>query len=573
MGIVSHRVSCHVSHTNHSHRKCDETKPECHNCIKLGQRCEGYGLRLLFDVDDDRNQRRVDADGNYRVAFVGKPRLKLTKKRRHQLTAVSANGGSAALLYDNLDSLLDLPDLERMLAMDPVVQLPPNVELPLPPELAVPPPPALSPPMPVPAPVYQEPPRPMPLPAPPILISETTPETSIETSTDTTPETTDETTLTQEEEAAALRHFFDTLLPMLDSNPELPWPQLALKYCDFDLARLCLMALAAVHMYELGACTYQFYRKGLANMDRVMRCLVTTIHRQTTTTTGESESETDDETLKALVMLFVILVLIHVHVIFACMETGQLALSRYLFQVFGVICDSPQFRAQVAQDPRKVAMMGYLLVYDTVALVVSPDARVPYCHPQWFGDINTDLSTLSLMGCPGEVWRCIHRICHLRHATRAGASGASAVDISAEVAPLHHQLLQYRDYVPPGRDHGVAVSAARCWLLAGLAALARVAQHLASAYVDEFIMVYGLLDGTSRVVTQMVWPIHVMCVSSVTEHQRQLMMAFLRFQRQFTQMKQYTLMQLIVSEVWATGADVDVVTAKFVPPGHDYLCI
>lgn len=552
--------------TNCSHRKCDETKPHCQNCLKLGQQCEGYGLRLSFDVDDDRNQRRVDANGHFRVAFIGKPRLKLAKKPRSPNSgSIGGNGGgsgtisggvgggagggvvanlvSQASLFDNLELLLNLPDLERMLAMDPVVQVPPHLEVPLPHELDV----NL---LPIPEPTSITPmalpfdrPRPLQLPLPPAL-----------------PELPDQLdpnlTLSHEEENVALRHFFDTLLPMLDANPESPWPDLALKYCDFDIARLCLMALALVHMYELGDYSIDFYHKGLAYMNRVMQCLVTTITKQLT-----------EDSRKSLVMLFVILVLIHVHVVFLCMEKGHLALSRYLFQVFGVICEDISFHQLLEQDPRKVAMMGYLLVYDTISAMVSPDARLPYCQPHWFGTRHTELLTLSLMGCPGEVFQSIHRICFLRAAVKLGA------DIRAEIAPIEQNLLNYRAYVPQSANYADAVKAAHCWALAGLAALHHVVGLLAHRYVNEFIDVYGLLDGTIRLVTQMVWPIHIMCIMSITQQQRERMMAFLLYQRQFTQMKQYTLMKKIVDRVWATGVHPDDATATYLPAGYDYLCI
>ncbi|KAG7859054.1 hypothetical protein KL919_003119 [Ogataea angusta] len=59
-------------------RKCDETKPSCLNCVNSGRKCAGYGLRLVFDVDDSRNEKgkvSTDAKGQPKYGFRGRPRI------------------------------------------------------------------------------------------------------------------------------------------------------------------------------------------------------------------------------------------------------------------------------------------------------------------------------------------------------------------------------------------------------------------------------------------------------------------------------------------------------------------
>ncbi|KAK9447070.1 fungal-specific transcription factor domain-containing protein [Limtongia smithiae] len=60
-------------------RKCDEAKPFCMNCIKNNRQCEGYDLRLSFDVDDSRHVAsgvHFDVKGRPVVGFRRRPRLR-----------------------------------------------------------------------------------------------------------------------------------------------------------------------------------------------------------------------------------------------------------------------------------------------------------------------------------------------------------------------------------------------------------------------------------------------------------------------------------------------------------------
>ncbi|KAK9474026.1 fungal-specific transcription factor domain-containing protein [Dipodascopsis tothii] len=60
-------------------RKCDEAKPFCMNCVKNNRQCEGYNIRLSFDVDDSRHTAsgiHFDVKGRPVVGFRRRPRLK-----------------------------------------------------------------------------------------------------------------------------------------------------------------------------------------------------------------------------------------------------------------------------------------------------------------------------------------------------------------------------------------------------------------------------------------------------------------------------------------------------------------
>ncbi|KAJ8101434.1 fungal-specific transcription factor domain-containing protein [Lipomyces tetrasporus] len=71
-------------------RKCDEGKPFCMNCIKNNRQCEGYDLRLSFDVDDSRHVAsgvHIDMKGRQIVGFRRRPRLKESLAARSSTVA------------------------------------------------------------------------------------------------------------------------------------------------------------------------------------------------------------------------------------------------------------------------------------------------------------------------------------------------------------------------------------------------------------------------------------------------------------------------------------------------------
>lgn len=438
-------------------------------------------------------------------------------------------------LYDNFEHLLHIPDIDKLLAMDFEGQLPSLPQI-LPSLLGLV---LFSPPADPPI-TYdrQRPTRPPPPPRLPDAPAPIDPNLR----------------LSYEEEAVCLKHFFEILLPMLDSNPNSPWPELALKYCDFDVARLCFLALASVHMYELGEYPVEYYQKGISHMNRAMNFLISNIRL------GPANDPSK-------LLLFIILLLIHVHLLYLCMETGRSSMTRYFLQVFALVCEDVPFQHELQHDSKKLAMMCYLSCYDTFCALVTPDCRVPFCMPQWYGTISSEMLTFVLMGCPGEIFHCFHKICHLRAAKKAGSN------IVLEVDAIHNLLINYREYVPEDSQFVASLRGAQCWALAGVVALCNLSGRLPNRYILEFIDVYGCLDRTTSMVTQMVWPIHIMSVLSTTQYQRERMMAFLNFQAEFTQMRMYTLMKLVVDQVWATGKNPDDVLVALLPPGSDYLCI
>ncbi|KAK9240549.1 fungal-specific transcription factor domain-containing protein [Lipomyces kononenkoae] len=82
-------------------RKCDEGKPFCMNCIKNNRQCEGYDLRLSFDVDDSRHVAsgvHFDVKGRAVVGFRRRPRLK-------ESLAARSSAGTPDLGTASLDSL------------------------------------------------------------------------------------------------------------------------------------------------------------------------------------------------------------------------------------------------------------------------------------------------------------------------------------------------------------------------------------------------------------------------------------------------------------------------------------
>ncbi|GMF54154.1 unnamed protein product [[Candida] boidinii] len=75
------------------------------------------------------------------------------------------------------------------------------------------------------------------------------------------------------EENMMLKHFFNKLIPLLDAHPNSPWPELALKYCDFEIARSCFISLSCMHLYESKR-ENEFYKRGMLHINNTMEYLI-----------------------------------------------------------------------------------------------------------------------------------------------------------------------------------------------------------------------------------------------------------------------------------------------------------
>lgn len=379
--------------------------------------------------------------------------------------------------------------------------------------------------------------------------------------------------MSYQEENKMLKHFFKKLLPLLDAHPRSPWPDLALRYCDFDVARSCFISLACIHIYESREGGNEYYKQGIVHMHRTMNHLIQSISSKDTPNGEEGAEGANSANIRS----FVIIVLVNVHILFAVLEKGKLSLSRYLFQVFASLCEGAEFYEYLKENENKWSLVLVLSWYDTVSAIVSPDCRLPYCSPEWYGTLNDDFSTIQMMGCPGEIFKAMLEVCYLRHEVHEGfMEDDSAFENELERVKL--QLLRYRDYIKydSSREYILQLKGAQCWALAVYVTILRIfkneeRQRAISAAVNEFIDIYGSMPSESPTVTQMVWPIYAISCECVTLSERAELHRYMVKLYDTAQMGTLGLLRWIVEQVWEKGLTQEEILLEWLETGVDYL--
>lgn len=369
-------------------------------------------------------------------------------------------------------------------------------------------------------------------------------------------------TVTYEEENMMLKHFFKKLLPLLDAHPNSPWPDLALKYCDFDVARSCFIALACIHMYESRKGGEEYYKKGMAHINITMEHLILNISNSGEKPNSEnSSSRTIAENRKKQVSSFAILVLINVHILFAVLEKGKSSFVRFFFRVFASICRDSEFYNRLMENEKKRSLVVVLSWYDTISAIVSPDCRLPYCTPTWYGSSNELISTSKMMGCPGEIFCAMSKLCFMRRDVHYNIK-KDREEVLEEYLSIKIDLLLYRDYVSLDDDgveaYYLRLKCAQCWTLAVQVTLNRVVkplgyEKLIRKDVLEFINVYGSMESISPMVTQMVWPVYAIGCECKFLEEQESMLSIMETLYQNAQMGTLFSLKRIVQQVWQQG--------------------
>lgn len=371
------------------------------------------------------------------------------------------------------------------------------------------------------------------------------------------------------DENLMLKHFFKRLLPLLDAHPSSPWPQLALKYCDFEIAKSCFIALACIHLYETKG-AQEFYRTGMVYVNNTLEYLIDYLK-------GKSEdSEGDEDTLdvpkiisnlkkqpieKQRSNFFVILLLIHVHFLFSVVESGRSALVRSFSELFSAIVKDVSFKSYLQQIEESSTLIANLSWFDTISAVVSPDCRLPYCDESWYGTKDTPKSTIRLMGCPGEIMRTISRFCRLRREVK---ENYRVIDLNIEnkFNALKFDLLKYRDYVifrddMSDLEYDMTLKCAQCWALAVLINLYRLVKpddkQTMRSLTNEFIAVYSSMETSSPQITQMIWPIFTVACVCTTEYQKVKVEKLLDNLHSTINMGTISSIKAISKTCWETG--------------------
>ncbi|KAH3661493.1 hypothetical protein OGAPHI_006340 [Ogataea philodendri] len=333
------------------------------------------------------------------------------------------------------------------------------------------------------------------------------------------------------EEVDIVRHFFTKLLPAISAQSNQKWPSLAVKYGDKDVVKSCFVSLGCLHMaaaVDDQALKHKLLETGALNINRTMDYLLNFIQNHdlldslvyNDVESGINKIISVDNILQTDTPIFFLSFMIFVQVLYGILENGRSALCRVFFKLFASLLENGSLRSTLDSFQASESLCTTMAWWDTVSSLVSPDCRTPYCNPHWY-DVDHLIEQQS--GCPGELFVCMSKLCHLRNGIRYNR--LTGAEIKRLFAELRTELANYRMYVsfnvdPPKSGaytqnsyFVVRLKVAQCWSLAILTLLLdtvkphteykQIIQQLALEFVD----VYVSLDKSLRVVAHMVWPV------------------------------------------------------------------
>jgi hypothetical protein len=432
--------------------------------------------------------------------------------------------------------------------------------------------------------------------------------------------------LKKKEESHILKHFFEKVIYLLDAHPQNPWPQLMMKFGSMDLAKSCFLSLSSMHLYVNNGGD-EFYKKGLLHINNTMEYLIKYVKTSgiQKKENNDNESNNDKKNINDLGLnvpniiskiksesnkkkgtnFMVILLLLYVHLLFAVLESGRSALARMFLKLSSSIASDPIFNKKMKKIKQSQPLLCVLSWFDTVAALVSPDCRIPYCDPKWFGESNDIISTDKMNGCPVGMFRVLYDLSLYRRDTMFLFSQKQCLlqDFKQShkiLLDLRDRCLHYRDHVLYILPHGSNFSyidrlkCAQLWSLAGILVTIQLELHYfrklphwieqnrnliseselpnaiplihiysekATAIVTEFLSVYSTIPSESPIITQMVWPIFYVGICSCTPENRSQSWQCLKTLYETVKMGTIKSNMDIVKRVWEEGCSLESILA------------
>ncbi len=416
-----------------------------------------------------------------------------------------------------------------------------------------------------------------------------------------------------------MRHFFEKVIYLLDAHPHNPWPEMMIRFCGYELARSCFLSLSSIHMY-VDSRGDKFYQKGVQHIDTTMKYLMKYVKSKDDTLSsgqrqahwarnlyGTPEEEMSQSTYEATCIVgrvmknlkketrkrkrsnfFVILLLLYVHILFAILESGRSALSRTFFKLFASIVSDKVYCTLLRRITQSQTMICVLSWFDTVSALVSPDYRLPFSKPEWYGSKKELVSTAKMNGCPGEIFQVLNKMCSLRHDVggywQQGKSEITEMERNSRFQTMEMEILWYRDYVPPSLDgfdapYAERLKGAQCWAIAAyiyLIDICRMGQDYTEkidCLVREFLAVYDGMNWEGPTVTQMVWPILEVGLWCKEVDERRKVLNYMEKLYRTVNMGTIKTIMEIVKQHWRDGGSLDDILAgrKWQGAGIDFL--
>lgn len=366
--------------------------------------------------------------------------------------------------------------------------------------------------------------------------------------------------LDYKEENMLLKHYFEQVVPIADALSNSPWKKLLLHYCDSNVARSCFIALASVHLHKIGTLTNDtYYDNGLYHISNVTEHLlghislgfIIDLHQQVINET------------KCAVMLL----LGYTYIIFMLIDSGRSTTARRLFAFFSSII---RVKFQIDNgfpnlyDHNLKFLVVVLSWFDTISAIVSPDSRLPYCDPSWFGATDDRVSTLDMMGCPPEIFEALWSICTIKNQIKNGVPKEYFEDHATK---LTTDIMNYRVYMKERNSHNgyiVKLKCAQCWAIAAYITLLEVLKPQTSSglihgLVHEFLDVYKGLNPHIQIVNQIVWPLFVVGYNCITAIEKETWLSLIDTLYRVTHTGVIETMRSLIKESWERNAPIETV--------------
>ncbi|KAG7839031.1 hypothetical protein KL942_004027 [Ogataea angusta] len=324
-----------------------------------------------------------------------------------------------------------------------------------------------------------------------------------------------------------VKHFFTRLLPSVSSSYNPLWPGAAIQYCDKDIVRSCFVSLGALHLAgwvsDTGA-KRKLLEKGALNINNTLDYLLrfiqdNNIHKSLMNSNFQP-NDASTNILSSKKSVFFVCFMLYIQVLYGILENGRSGLSRVFFKLFAQLVEHSTFNVAQELGQANKTLCVSMAWWDTVSALVSPDCRTPYCNPRWY---NLDKDIEDQSGCPGQLFVCMSKLCHLRNGIKHNK--LLGTEIRKLYCELRTELSDYRMYVsynlqPPKECkysdksyYLMRLKIAQCWSLAILTKLlSTVRPHKEhQSIIDhigwEFADVYSSLDKSLPLVAHMIWPV------------------------------------------------------------------
>ncbi|KAG0687207.1 hypothetical protein C6P40_002666 [Pichia californica] len=269
------------------------------------------------------------------------------------------------------------------------------------------------------------------------------------------------------------------------------------------------------------------------------------------------------------------------------------------------IASDPIFNKKIKKIPQSQSLLCVLSWFDTVSALVSPDCRIPYCDPKWFGESSDIISTDKMNGCPVGMFRVLYDLCIYRRKIMILFSQQECYlqDMKTNyklLMDLRDRCLHYRDHVLFILPHGSSftyidrLKCAQLWSLSAVLVTLQLELHYfaklnkfaeynrdmilgsefpdavptvhiysekATAIITEFLSVYNTIPSSSPIITQMVWPIFYVAICSSTDENRTECWKALKTLYETVKMGTIKSNMDIVKRVWDEGCSLESILA------------